>query len=122
MDPGITLERLGDEPESYDLFRSFDTVQVLEFEGVIADFVQNALSTTGVFPGLRVIRVAVSRHDCVRVLRSLAIASKRRMMEGNPLTTIEPLLVEGEDGLDENLRVEWEESYKAEDVHNSLSG
>ena len=121
MDPGITLEQLGDEPESYDLFRSFDAVQVLEFEGVIADFVQNALSTTGVFPGLRVIRVAVSRHDCVRVLRSLAIASKRRMMEGNPLTTIEPLLVE-EDGLDESLRVEWEESYKAEDVHNSLSG
>ena len=43
------------------------------------------------------------------------------MEEGNPLNAIEPLLVEGEDGLDQSLRVEWEESCKAENIQRFLS-
>ena len=122
LDRGIALEQLGDKPASHRLFRPFNTVQVLEFDGTIADCIRNSLSVPGVFPGLKVIRVAVSRHNCKRTLRLLAVASKRRMVEGNPLTTIEPLSAEGEDELDQSLRVEWEESYKAEGIHNFLSG
>ena len=121
FDRKTTTEQLDDEPELYNLFRSFDAVELLEFDGTVADRFQIALTITGVFPGLRIIRVAVSRHGCERTLRPLAIASKRRMMEGNPFTTIEPLLAEGEDGLDQSLRVEWEECWKAEDIHNFLS-
>ena len=122
FDQEITLERLGDEPHLYDLFRSFDAIQVLEFDGAIADFVQNVLSVTGVFPGLKVIRVAVTRHECKRALQPLTIASKRRMVEGNPLTAIEPLSEDGGDGLDESLRVEWEECYNSEGMPDLLSG
>lgn len=121
FDRKTTTEQLDDEPELYNLFRSFDAVEVLEFDGTVADRFQIALTITGVFPGLRIIRVAVSRHGCERTLRPLTIASKRRMMEGNPFTTIEPLLAEGEDGLDQSLRVEWEECWKAEDIQNFLS-
>ena len=121
LSQGITLERLDNEPGVYDFFRSLDAVQALEFDGTVADSVQNVLSVPGVFPGLRVIRVAVSWGDCRRTLQLLAIASKRRMEEGNPLATIEPLLAEGEDGLDPNLRVEWRGSYEAEDMENLLS-
>ena len=40
---------------------------------------------------------------------------------GNLLAMIEPLLAEGKDGLDQSVSVEWEESYKAEDIQNILS-
>ena len=109
LDQGMTLNSAS---HLRDLFWSLDAVQALEFNGTIADFVQDVLSETELFLELRVIRVAVSRGDCKRTLRLLAIASKRRMEEGNPLTTIEPLLVEGKDRLDQSLRVEWEEGYK----------
>ena len=66
LDRGITPEQLVDEPELYDVLRSFSTVQALEFGGTVADLVQNALSVTGVFPELKVILVVVSRHDCKR--------------------------------------------------------
>ena len=122
FDQEITLERLGDEPHLYDLFRSFDAIQVLEFDGAIVDFVQNVLSITGVFPGLKVIRVAVTRHECKRTLQPLTIASKRQMVEGNPLTAIELLSEDGGDGLDESLRVEWEECCNSEGMLNLLSG
>ena len=56
------------------LLRSFGTAQVLKFDGTAASFVQNALPVTGVLPELKVIRIAVSRHDCKRTLRLLAIA------------------------------------------------
>lgn len=42
-------------------------------------------------------------------------------LQGNPLTTIEPPLVEGEDGLGLELRVEWEKHYKAEGIRNFSS-
>ena len=44
-----------------------------------------------------------------------------KLEDGNPFTAIEPLLAEGEDGLDQSLRVEWEEGYKAENIRNFLS-
>ena len=122
LDRGITPEQLVGKSELYDVLRSFGTVQALEFDGTDAELVQNALSMTGVFPELKVIRVAVSRHDCKRTLRLLALASGRRVMGGNPLTTIEPLLAEGEDELNRDLRVEWEESCKAENIQGFLSG
>ena len=121
LDQGIAVKRIDDAPGACEFFRSLDAVQVLEFNGTIADLVQNVLSVTGVFPGLKVIRVAVSPDVCKRTFRHLATATERRMEEGNPLTTIEPLLAEGEGGLDQNLRVEWEESYKAEGLENFLS-
>ena len=105
----------------YDVLRSFGTAQALEFDGTVASFVQNTLPVTGVLPELKVIRVAVSRHDCKRTLRLLAIALGRRVMGGNPLTTIEPLLAEGEDELNQNLHVELEESNKAKNIQGFLS-
>ena len=110
-----------DGPELREIFRLHDTVQVLDFDGLIADFVQDVLSVTGVFPGLKVIRVAVSQVDCEKTLQLLGIASKRRMMEGNPLTAIEPLCAEGGGGLDRSLRVGWEKCYGAEGIQNLLS-
>ena len=117
----ITRSGLDDEPVLCEYLQSLDAVQVLEFYGPTVDFVQNALSLTGVFPNLKTIRAAVSRDDCKRTLQILAIASKRRMEEGNPLATIQPLLAGGGDGLDESLRAEWEECYKAEGIQSFLS-
>ena len=121
LDQGMTHQQLGREPAIRTYFRLLDTVQVLEFGGTIADYVQDALSITGVFPGLKVIRVAVDLDDCKRSLQLLATASKQRMDEGNPLARVEPLLAEGEDELEQSLRVEWEECYKAENIHDFLS-
>ena len=106
----------------YNVLRSFGTAQVLEFDGTVVSFVQNALPVTGVLPELKVIRVAVSRHDCKRTLRLLAIALGRRVKGWNPLTIIEPLLAGGGDELNQNLRVELEESCKAENIQGFLSG
>ena len=123
LDQGITLKQLGGEPASHENLQSFDAVQALEFDGTIAGCIQDGPgSVPEIFPGPKVIRVAVSRYDCKRTLRLLAVAPKWRMVEGNPLTTIEPLSAEGEDELDQSLRVEWEESYKGEGIHNFLSG
>ena len=121
LDQRIILMQFNRHPALLDFFRSLNAVQVLEFCGTIVDYVQDALSAAGIFPGLKVIRVAVSGEDCRRTLHLLATASRRRMEEGNPLTAIEPLLAEGEDGLDQSLHVEWEESYKAENIQCFLS-
>ena len=121
LDRGINPEQSNRQPALLDFFRSLDTVQVLEFCGTIVDYVQNALSVAGNFPELKVIRVAVIQEDCRRTLQLLAAVSRRRMEEGNPLTTIEPLLAEGEGGLCQSLRVEWEEGYRAENIQCFLS-
>ena len=76
---------------------------------------------TEVFLEVKVIRITVNRVDCKRTLKYLAVASKRHMVEVNPLITVEPLLADGEDELDQSLRLEWEECYKAEDIQNFLS-
>ena len=119
---GITLQEFGWRPVFYNLFRSLDAVQVLEFDGA-ADSVRNVFSSirpgTGIFPELTVIRVAVSQGDCEWSLPLLAVALKSRMDEGNPLTTLEPLFAEGEDGLG---RVEWEWHYKEKGIQRFLSG
>ena len=105
----------------YDFFRTLDAVRVLEFDGAVAT-VQNVLSNllpvTGVFPGLKVIRVAIRGDDCKRSFPLLATALRLRLEEGNPLTAIEPIFVEGEDRLG---RVEWENHYEAEGIRNFLS-
>jgi hypothetical protein len=121
LDRGITLKQLDDAPVLYELLGSLDTVQVLEFDGSVADFVQNILST-GVFPGLKVIRVTVSWRDYESALRVLAVALRLRMVARNPLSTVEPVIV-GNDvqGSDQKLRARWEERYKAEGIHNFLS-
>ena len=77
LDREITTMKAADEEALHELFRSLDTVQVLEFHGTVAEYVQDALSAPGVFPGLKIIRVAVSRDDCREALQSLAIASRR---------------------------------------------
>ena len=120
---GMTLRDLDGRPELFEFFRSLDAVQVLEFDGA-AGFVRNILSgilfITGVFLGLKVIRVAISRDDCEGALRFLAAASRRRMEEGNPLATIEPL-VGVEDGLGQDICAELEKHYKAKGIQNFLS-
>lgn len=93
-------------PASYEFLRSFDAVQLLEFDGTITDYSQNVLSVTGVFPRLKVIQGAVSQLDCEKTLL-LAVALRWRMMEVDPLTTMKPLLQEGEDELERGLRVQW---------------
>jgi len=121
LDRGTTLKQLDDEPTLLPLFTSFNTVQVLEFDGTTADHVYlSVLSLAGIFPGLKVIRVAVSRDDCKRTLRLLAAISRLRMEDGNPLTTVERLVLGGEDGLDQRLRAKWKKHYKAEGIQNFL--
>ena len=122
LDRGMTLQELDWTPGLYDFFQSLDAVQVLEFDGAVASVrsvLSNILSRTGVFPGLKVIRVAISRDDCETSLPLLATALKQRVEEGNPLTAIEPLFAEGEDRLG---RVEWEKHCKASGMQNLLSG
>ena len=121
LDQGITLYRLDNELALYDFFRSFDAVQVLEFNGTTASALSNVLPATGVFPRLKVIRVALSWDECDEVLELLATPLRLRMEEGNPLTAIEPLPVEDEDGSGPKFSVEWEKYYKAEGIENLLS-
>ena len=102
LDEEMTLEQLDEGPALYDFFRSLDTVQVLEFDGAIAsveNVLSNVLPIAGVFPGLKVIRVAINLDDCKGALQLFAAALKLRMEEGNPLTTVEPFSAEGEDEL-----------------------
>jgi len=121
LDRGANLEKL-DESTLVSLFASLDTVQVLEFDGTIADYVQlGVLCIAGVFPGLKVIRVAVSRDGYKRTLQLLATISKLRMEEGNPLATVEQLVLEGDDELNQRLRAKWKKHYKAEGIQNFLS-
>ena len=117
----ITLQLLDENPALYGFFLSLDAVQVLEFDGTAASFLSNMLSVAGVFPGLEVIRVAINRDDCKGALRLLATGLRLRMEGGNPLTTIEPLSAEVEDGLCQELRVEWEKHYEAGGIQNFLS-
>ena len=121
LDRGMTAEQLDRDPALFQLFKPFDTVQVLEFYGTITDRVQNALSVAGVLPGLKGIRVAVSQYDYKRTLRLLATISELRMEEGNPLTMVERLVLEGEDGLNQMLHAKWEKRYEAEGIQNFLS-
>jgi len=120
---GMTLLEFDGMPELFGFFRSLDAVQVLEFDGV-ADSVRNILpgilSEPGLFPGLKVIRVSISLDDCEGALQFLATASRWRMEDGNPLTTIEPL-VGVEDGLGQDIRAEWEKHYEAMGIYNFLS-
>ena len=97
---------------------------MLEFDGSLPPVkvvLPNILSITGVFPGLRVIRVATARDGCKGILRLLTTALSSRVEEGNLLTTVEPLLGEGEDVLRWELRAEWEEHYEAKGIRNLLS-
>ena len=124
LDREITLEQLDKGSALYEFFLSLDMVQVLEFDGAIPsveNVLSNVLPITGVFPGLKVIRIAINRDDCKEALRLLAAALRLRMEEGNPLTTVEPLLAEDEDGPGQDLRVEWEKYFEAEGIQNFLS-
>ena len=120
-DRGITLGQLTGKPAFPDFFRSLDAIQVLEFPGSVAGYIHVALSEAGILPGLRVIRVAVGLDDCERSLRVLAHILRRRLGQGNPLMVIEPLLAEGEDELEQSLRVEWEEGYRLQNIQDLLS-
>ena len=124
LDREMTLHRLDEGPALYQNFRSLDAVQVLEFDGAIAsvkNVLSNVLSIPRVFPGLKVIRVAISRGDCKEALQLLSAASRLRMAEGNPFSTIEPLLAEGEGGFGQELCAEWEKHYEADGIQNFLS-
>jgi len=121
---GSTLQRLDEGTALCEFLRSLNAVQVLEFDGAIAsaeNVLSNVLSITGVFPGLRVIRVAVGRDDCKGTLQLLSVVLRLRMEEGNQFTTIEPLLAEGEGGLGQELCAEWERHCEAEGIHNFWS-
>ena len=131
LDQGMTLERLDERPGLYEIFRSLDAVRVLEFDGTIVSaksVLYNVVSIPRVLPGLRVIRVAIGWDECKEVLENLATAARLRMEMGNPIATIEPFSVEGlekcadgEGGLGQELRAEWEKHYEARDVQNFLS-
>ena len=121
LDPAITFKRLDDGPALQNLLQSFETVQVLEFDGMSADCVHHVLSVVGAFPRLKVIRVTVTRRNCKKTLQLLAIVSKQRMEEGNPLTTVERLALEGGDESEPRLRAKWMKRCKAEGIQNFLS-
>ena len=133
LDRGITLSRLDSwagPPGLHKLFRSFGAVRTLEFDGALAsvkNVLYNILPIAGVFPELKVIRVAFGWDDCEEVLQFIAAIAKLRMEEGNPLVTIEPFVAEdsvgtvGGGGLGQELRAEWEKYYEAEGVQNFLS-
>lgn len=121
LDRGTILAQL-DEPTLFSLFTSLDTVQVIEFDGSSVDYVQlGVLCSAGVFSGLKVIRVAVGLDDYKGTLQLLATISKLRMERGNPLATVEQLVLEDDDELNQRLRAKWEKHYKAEGIQNFLS-
>ena len=90
LDRETTLNQLYKGPVLHKFFETLDTVQVLEFDGAIAvkNDPFNVLPILGIFPGLKVIRVAVHLDDCKGALQLLATTLKLRMEEGNPLTTV----------------------------------
>ena len=117
----MTVQRFDEGPQLYESFRTLDAVQVLEFDGA-ATSVKIVLSNiTGLFPGLKVIRVAVSQDDCEDALQLLAIVLMLRMGEGNPLSAIEPLSADGEGVLCQEVREEWEKHYEAAGIQKLLS-
>ena len=120
LDRGMNLQEFDTTPGLYDFFQSLDAVHVLEFDGAV-DSVRNVLSGilsgTELFPSLKVIRVAI-RDDCLESLPLLVPALRLRAEEGKPLTAIEPLFMEGEDGLG---RAEWERHYEVEGIRTFLS-
>jgi len=125
LDQGVSLQEFDSWSALHDFFLSLDSIQVLEFDGAVAsvwNVVSNILPRAGVFPGLKVIRVAIGRDDCEGALQLLATALRLRMEERNPLTTIEPLLAEAEDGVAREIRAEWEKHYEAKGIQNFLSG
>jgi len=121
LDSGISLEEYNEVPVSLDFFLSLNAVQVIEFDGAIANRAHRILSISGIFPVLKVIRVTVGWDDCERTLQVLVAVSRLRMEEGKPLATIEPLAAEGEDGLDQGLRDEWRRYYDAGGIQIFLS-
>jgi len=124
LDRGMTHPHLDDAPSLYKLVRSFDAVRVLEFDGAVVsvdNVITNLLSVVGVLPWLEVIRVAVSPGDCRGALQLLGVALMLRRDEGKPLTAIEPLMAEDEDGLGRELRMEWEKHYEVEEIQKLLS-
>ena len=110
-----------DRPLLHQLLISLGAVRALEFNktclegGVLSD-----LSIAGILPRLKVIRVTIPRN-CRETLQLFAAVAKLRMEEGNPLATIEPLLAEGEDGLGQELRAEWEKYSETEGIQHFLS-
>ena len=125
LDRRMTIEEFDGRPALCEFFQSLDAVQVLEFDGAAAsvkNVLSGILSRAEVFPGLKVVRVAIVREDCEGALQLLATALRLRMEEGNPLTTVEPLLVEGEHGLGQETRADWEKHYEAKGIQNLLSG
>jgi len=126
LDRGMTLQALDNLPGLYNFFRSLDAVWVLEFDGAVTSIktvLHNILSITRVFPRLKVMRVVIGWDDCEEALELLAALLRLRMEEGNSLAAIEPLSVGGvgEDGLDPELRAEWEKHYDTEGIQNFLS-
>ena len=124
LDQETTLQQVDEGTALYEFLRPLNTVQVLEFDGAVAsakNVLSHVLSITGVFPGLKVIRVAIGWDNYKGALQLLSAVSRLRMEEGNPFTTIEPLLAEGEGGLNQELRAEWEKHCEAEGIHNFLS-
>ena len=103
-------------------FGTFVAVQVLEFDGTVADRVQDLLSQSGMLPGLKVIRVKIDRASYENALRFLATASRLRMEGGKPLTAIEPRAGEGREGLDQGLRAEWDRCFSKEGIPDFLAG
>jgi len=73
LDRGTTLWKFYGGPALNEFFQTLDAVQVLEFDGAIASAknVLSNLSVTGVFPGLKFIRVRISRDDFKRFLQLL---------------------------------------------------
>lgn len=70
---------------------------------------------------MEVIRVAVDQTGCMATLQTLAPGLKLRMEGGNPLAAVEPLVPEGVEGLDQELRAERERCFKEVDVSQFLS-
>ena len=121
LDPAITFKRFDEGPALQNLLQSFETVQVLEFDGMGADCVHHVLAVVGTFPRLKIIRVAVTRRNYKKTLQLLAAVSKQRKEQGNPFTTIERLTPEGEDESEPRLRAKWMKRYIAEGIQGFLS-
>jgi len=116
---GVYPEHFHQVKTLHDFFGPLDTLRVLECEGTIINCIQILVSP--IFPRLEAIRVAVGQTNCGTALETLAPGLKFRMESGNPLAAVEPLVPEGEEGLDEGLRAEWERCFKEMDISRFLS-
>ena len=100
----------------------FKEVQVLELHETIADCdgaVLCAEFSSYSLPQLEVIRVSIDGY-CARTLQLLAPVLKKRMVAKAPLAAVEPLLVNGEGGLSQELRAKWDGYYEAAGIRNFL--